>query len=60
MCKINRMLNKEISILRDFFLFFNMENIWSICILKKFRGISNVMYKVCYNKLRIKKNLDLI
>lgn len=32
-----------------------MENIWSICILKKFRGISNVMYKVCYNKLRIKK-----
>lgn len=52
MCKNNRMSNKEISTLRDFSSFFNMEN---ICTLKKSRGISNVMYKVRHNKSRIKK-----
>lgn len=55
MCKNNRMSNKEISTLRDFSSFFNMENIRSICTLKKSRGISNVMYKVRHNKSRIKK-----
>lgn len=49
------MSNKEISTLRDFSSFFNMENIRSICTLKKSRGISNVMYKVRHNKSRIKK-----
>lgn len=53
MCKNNRMSNKKISTLRDFSSFFNMENIRSICTLKKSRGISNVMYKVRHNKSRI-------
>lgn len=60
MCKNNRMSNKEISTLRDFSSFLNMENIRSICTLKKSRGISNVMYKVRHNKSRIKKKPDLI
>lgn len=55
MCKNNRMSNKEIITLRDYASSFIMENMQSMCTLKKSRGMSNVMYKIRDRKSRIKK-----
>lgn len=55
MCKSNRMSNKEIITLRDYASSFIMENMQSMCTLKKSRGMSNVMYKIRDSKSRIKK-----
>lgn len=59
MCKNNRMSNKEISTLRDFSSFFKMENIWSICTLKKIKKKTRFDINV-YNRASFYYNKEVV